>query len=72
MADVMKLLKDERDTLKKRLRGLESAITALAGDVSKDVKKTVKRAGKMSAAARKRISAAQKARWAAIKKKAGT
>jgi hypothetical protein len=71
MADVMKLLKSERDSLRKRLRGLESAIGALAGDAQKDLKRTVKKAKKMSAAARKKISAAQKKRWAALKKKAG-
>lgn len=64
MADVMKLLKNERDALKKRLRSLESAIEALAGDV----KKTVKRSKKMSAATKKKLSTAAKARWAKIKK----
>lgn len=71
MADVMKLLKGERDSLKKRLSSLESAIGALAGDAQRDLKRTVKKAKKMSAAARKRIGDAQRKRWAAIKKKAG-
>jgi hypothetical protein len=68
LADVLKLLKSERDAIKKQLHGLESAIEALAGSAKKDIKKTVKKARKMSAAARKKIAAAQKARWAKIKK----
>jgi vacuolar-type H+-ATPase subunit D/Vma8 len=65
MADVMKVLKEERDTLKKRLTALENAIGALAGDAKKSVKRVSKT---MSAAARKKISAAQKLRWAKLKK----
>jgi hypothetical protein len=68
MADVLKLLKSERDTIKKQLNGLEAAIEALAGSVQKDVKKTVKKARKMSASAREKISQSQKARWAKVKK----
>lgn len=70
MADVLKLLKSERDALMKRVTALEGAIGALAGDVKKDVTKTVKKVSKMSAAGRKRIAAAQKKRWAAIRAKA--
>jgi hypothetical protein len=70
LADVLKLLKSERDALKKQLQGFESAIEALAVSTKKDIKKTVKKARKMSAAARKKIAAAQKARWAKIKKAA--
>jgi hypothetical protein len=66
MPDVLKILKSERDTLRKRLTALEHAIVSLAGGA----KKAVKRARKtMSAAARKKISIAQKKRWSL--KKAG-
>lgn len=65
LADIIKVLHDERKSLQKRLSGVERAIEAL----SEDVVKTVKRARKkMSAAARKKISMAQKARWAKAKK----
>jgi hypothetical protein len=64
MADVMKVLRDERDALKKRLNALENAMGALAGDVEK----TVNRGRKMSAATKAKLSKAAKARWAKIKK----
>lgn len=68
MADVMKVLKDERDSLKKKLNGLESAIEALGGNVAKDVKKAVKSGKKMSAATKAKLSKAAKLRWAKVKK----
>lgn len=69
MADVLKILKAERDTLKKRVAALESAIGALAGDVKKTVKRAAKRT--MSAATKAKLSKAAKARWAKVKKAAG-
>ena len=65
MADLIKMLHDERKSLQKRLSGVEAAIEAMSGDVVKGVQKARK---KMSAAARKKISAAQKLRWAKMKK----
>jgi hypothetical protein len=70
MADVLKVLEDEAAALRKRLRGLEQAMEVLGGDVAKDVKQTVKRGKKMSAATKAKLSKAAKARWAKVKKAA--
>jgi len=61
----MKILRDERDKVAKRLSQLDAALKAL-GEGSAVVK--TKRTWKMSAAARAKISAAQKKRWAKLKK----
>jgi hypothetical protein len=66
MADVLKVLKEERDSLKKRLSALENAIVALAGDVKESVARVSKKT--MSKSARKKIAVAQRKRWAVIKK----
>ena len=66
MTNVMKVLRDERKLLSKRLSALDIAIAALAGNVRNTVKRTVKRT--MSAAGRAKIAKAQRARWAKIKK----
>jgi hypothetical protein len=71
MADVMKVLNDERKLLQKRLSSLEQAMQALGGDIAKDVKGAVKRGKKMSAATKAKLSKAAKARWAKVKKAAG-
>jgi hypothetical protein len=55
-------LKKERDAVELQLSGLNSAIRAFAGVYSGTTKQ--KRKGRMSAAGRRRISLAQKARWA--------
>jgi hypothetical protein len=68
LADLVGMLKKERDVLKKRVESLEHAIAGLGGDVAKNLKSAVKSGKKMSAAARKKISDAQKKRWAAVKK----
>ena len=70
MADVVGLLKEEKKMLQKRLGALDKALEALVGDVAGDFKKAVKRGKKMSAATKKKLSVAAKARWAALKKKA--
>jgi hypothetical protein len=69
MADVVGLLREEKKMLQKRLGALDKAIEALVGDVADDVKKTVKKGKKMSAATKLKLSKAAKARWAALKKK---
>ena len=61
MTDLLRMLHDERATLAKRLVGIDAAIAALNGAIAP--KKRV-----MSAAARAKISAAQKKRWAKAKK----
>ena len=68
MTDVVKVLNDERKLLQKRLSSLEQAIEVLGGEVAKDVKRAVKQVKKMSAATKKKLSVAAKARWAKIKK----
>lgn len=65
MADVVGILRKEKQVLQKRLSALERAIGALSGDVAK----TVKRSKKMSAATRRKPSLAAKARWAKVKAK---
>jgi hypothetical protein len=69
-SNILELLKKEANALESRLAGLKSAISALSGDVgrARGRKGAFSLAGPkkrvMSAAARKRISDAQKARWA--------
>jgi hypothetical protein len=64
--DLLKELKREMEKAANRVKSLSAAIAALAGDNSSD-----RRIGrrKMSAAARRKISLAQKARWKAQKAK---
>jgi hypothetical protein len=65
MSDLLNMLQEERATLVRKLAGVDAAISALTGSVAP---KPVKRRRTMSAAARMRISAAQKKRWAKRKK----
>ena len=65
MTDLLKMLHDERATLVRKLAGVDAAISALNGGAAPKAAKG-KRA--MSAAARAKISAAQKKRWAKAKK----
>jgi hypothetical protein len=63
------MLRDERNSLSKKIAALDVAIHALNG--SSGITPTVKAAHKkrtMSAATRAKISAAAKKRWAKIKK----
>src|SRR5437868_168478 len=57
------LLKAERDKVARQLNGLNAALAAFAGTY----KRSSRPRRQMSAAARARISAAQKARWAKAK-----
>jgi len=59
--DIIALLKAERDKVARQLNALDTAIRALRGLSSTRVSHGPR---KMSAAARARISASQKARWA--------
>jgi hypothetical protein len=63
MNDLLKMLHDERASLVRKLAGVDAAIHALNGGGTVPVKKRT-----MSAAARARISAAQKKWWAKAKK----
>jgi hypothetical protein len=75
MTDLLNLLHEERATLAKKLAGIDAAIHALNGSSAATVIPAVTgvKAGKkrtwiMSAAARAKISAAQKKRWAKAKR----
>jgi hypothetical protein len=59
--DIIALLKAERDKVARQVNALDTAIRALSGLSSTRVSHGPR---KMSAAARARISASQKARWA--------
>jgi hypothetical protein len=65
MTDLLRMLHDERASLVRKLAGVDAAIHALNGSAA-PAKAGKKRT--MSAAARARISAAQKKRWAKIRK----
>lgn len=58
LSGIVKQLKDERDRVEKHLHALNAALTAFVGAYSGSAKRS------MSAAARRKISLAQKARWA--------
>jgi len=67
MTDLLNMLHDERASLARKLAGVDAAIAALNGSSGSaaPAKAAVK---KLSAEARAKISAAQKKRWAKIKK----
>jgi len=62
LSGIVKQLKDERDLVQKQLSALNAALTAFVGAYSGSAKSNGTRT--MSAAARRKISLAQKARWA--------
>jgi hypothetical protein len=62
--DIVALLKAERDKVARQLKGLNAALAVFAGTYTIGRSRQGRR---MSAAARARISAAQKARWAKAK-----
>ena len=68
LTNVIRQLRKERDQARKRIDQLDEALKALTGVgvVNKKIghARTSGRRGTMSAAARKRIAAAQRARWA--------
>jgi len=65
LAGVVGLLKKEQDRLTKELRAIGAALTAFGKAYG-----TRTGARKLSASARARIAAAQKARWAKVREKA--
>jgi hypothetical protein len=67
MTDLLNMLHRERATLVRKLAGVDAAIAALSGG-SSAAPKAVQGRRPMSAAARARISTAQKRRWAKVKK----
>ena len=67
LSGIMQQLKKERDRVEQQLSGLNAALVAFAGVYRGTVKPGRKR-HKMSVAARKKIAAAQRARWAKVRK----
>jgi hypothetical protein len=63
---ILKQLKAERDRVRKQLLGLEAALTAFASAYSGS--KPSRKRRKLSAKSRAKIAAAQKARWAKVRK----
>jgi hypothetical protein len=69
MTDLLKMLHDERATLARKLAGVDAAIHALNGSSAAPAAAVVKvKKRTVSAAARAKMSAAQKKRWAKVKK----
>jgi hypothetical protein len=68
--NVLQTLKSERDRLQKDVNRLSAAINALGGGASAG-RTTARRRPTLSAVARARIAAAQRARWAKIRAKGG-
>ena len=66
LAGVVRLLKNEQDRLTKELRGIGAALAAFGNAYGKGMGTR-----KLSAVARARIAAAQKARWAKVRENAG-
>jgi hypothetical protein len=67
LAGVVRLLKKEQDRLTKELRVIGAALAAFGKTYRK-----VPGARRLSASARERIAAAQRARWAKVREKADT
>ena len=68
LSSIIAQLKKERDRVEKQLTGLNAALAAFAGVYGGS--KPVRKRRKMSVAARKKIAAAQRARWAKSRKSA--
>jgi len=66
LAGVVRLLRKEQDRLTTELRGIGAALAAFGHTYAKGTGTR-----KLSAAARARIAAAQRARWAKVREKAG-
>ena len=66
LAGVVRLLKKEQDRLTKELRGIGAALAAFGTTYREGT-----RTRRLSASARARIAAAQRARWAKVRASAG-
>ncbi len=66
---IVKQLKKERDRAEKHLSALNLALAAFIGTYYNNGAKPTRKKRTISAAGRKRIAAAQRARWAKIKAK---
>jgi hypothetical protein len=68
VSKIVKQLRAERDKVEKQLSGLNAALAAFVGAYYGAEPKPTRKRRKISAAGRKRIAAAQRARWAKIKR----
>ena len=69
LSGIVKQLKEERERVERQLSGLNAALTAFAGVYRGTAKpKPTRKRRKMSAKARAKIAAAQRARWAKVRK----
>jgi hypothetical protein len=66
LSGIVKQLKKERDRVERQLSGLNAAFSAFAGVYART--KPTRKKRTISAAGRKRIAAAQRARWAKVKR----
>jgi len=69
LSSLVKQLKQERDRVEKQLSGLNAALMSFAGVYSGG--KPIRKRRKMSVAARKKIAAAQRRRWAKVREVQG-
>jgi hypothetical protein len=67
VSSIIEQLKKERDSVERQLSGLNAALTAFASAYSGT--KPSRKRRKLSVAARKKIAAAQRARWAKFRAK---
>jgi hypothetical protein len=69
LAGLVQQLKKERDRAERELLGLNAALQAFVGAYGgKSKPKPTRQRPKMSISARKKIAAAQRARWAKVRK----
>ena len=68
LSGIMQQLKKERDRVERELSGLNAALSAFVNVYAGKTKPTGRKRRKMSVAARKKIAAAQRARWAKARK----
>lgn len=69
MNGVVKQLKMERDRVERQLSGLNAALAAFVGTYYGGKAKPLRKKRKLSAKARAKIAAAQRARWAKVRAK---
>ena len=65
---VVRELRREKDRVQSELQRISNALDALQRLGRRELKREVKKVRRISAAGRKRIAAAQRARWAKLKK----
>ena len=66
--NMVRILQDERELIKKNLQRIETALEALTGMVAKKEAQPKRKRGAMSAETKAKLSRAAKARWAKIKR----